>query len=214
MRLYLVRESGAVPADALASVAPQLEAALGVTPGVVSHTLGEVDPDAVLDACARSLDADGPSVLLIFTVRQQSERVLGAGVQRNRGIPVTYFRDQGRTLREALHRLSHVFEAGHCTDRNCLMFPYPVPRWTGARLTELLCASCRETVTRSWVYRRLRAPGPPRRAAASGAVHACAARPALSPCPPPGQETRKTFPDWSLPDEEIVRQAKEFYGYK
>lgn len=213
MKLYLFRQSNDVPLDELADVCEGLGATLDVTPTVVKHPVRKIELSRLLEASESFLDRGEPIVAVVLTTGTCEEGILGQGVRRSRAGWVRFSPDKKKTVLVALHELGHICEAGHCEKRDCLMYPFYVPRRAdGEALQDLLCQPCYTIITESWVYRRLRSTetaensrGGHRRVRAiplgAAGVYVGAER-----------NTGESFPDWSLPREAFVEQVKKFFG--
>ncbi len=230
MRLYLFRLREEVPMETMNFLAEKTTEILEVDPVVFEQPLnkgvGETDIAGLLKISDSFLERGEPVVAVVFTSENLlDEEVLGEGSGRNRGVWVKSTGDLNKTLLTYIHELCHVFEAEHCTRRDCLMYPYYTHRDIGKiSLETLLCNQCLRYVRESWVYSRLISSAKARKGekklhpeiisiasrkenvkARDGTIPKKAQLPVSS---------RLSFPEWSLPKEEFIRKAKEFFEYE
>ncbi len=126
-----------------------------------------------------------------------------------------FSKDRNRTVKSVLHEIGHICEADHCSEKMCLMYPYYVPSPIDGRvMADLLCPSCKRIISESWVYRRLLKTETEKKGTDDGAQVQRIE---------PTKKMRNgfqstiangTFPNWSLPKNDFIRQVKEYFGYE
>ncbi len=215
MKLHIFRESLEIGLSPLTEVGRKIGQSLGIRPVLFEQPAGDT-PITRLHALSGLQEREEQvGLALVFTMEARPEEIAGERHSNDQAAWVEFHSDLNRTVQAALHGIGHACGADHCPDRNCLMFAYSVERQVvGIPMPDLLCTSCREIITGSWIYRELKSDATNiNETGEIGYTQKKSHREIKPSVGTSGQEKRK-FPDWSLPKTEFLKQVKEFFGYQ
>lgn len=235
MRLYLFRHTDKIPMDTMKIMAEKTINVLGIDAVVfeepVKIEVKEMDICKLLKITDAFLERDEDVVAAVFTnERLVDEEILGEKTERSKGFWVSVSNDESKTFAAFMHQLGHIFEACHCTDRECFMYPYYSKNPAeDTELDNVMCSSCLHVIKESWIYTRLISSSLSRRKKGKSLPKLVSSSPSVKTTenttphiepgiseelPPMNNESNRTFPDWSLPKEIFISEVKEFFGYK
>lgn len=242
MRLYFFRQTAEIPVEDVKSLANMALSTMGIDATVFEECVNEEASKTDIGKLLRISDSyterTEPVVAVVFTKEKPADGAIARNSpDMSRGAWVNADGSEAKTFLLLMHELGHIFDAEHCTKKDCLMYPYyPQNSFNETSLEDLFCFSCLQKIKESWIFNRLLCSAKKRSNESKLTVDTIASEPEEPATNPPEKtdksvksereterekpsahdrhEHKSGFPDWTLPKEEFIRKVKEYFCYQ